>query len=488
MEIVLVNPSGETSYQGDKSTRAEQYMYPYSIIYLQNYLAKNGIESKLYDLFDTNSIELIEYCKDLVSPIIGVTSQTYSRNEAINIIRKIRGINPTSITVVGGKHFSFCAQETLEHIKEIDVVVRGEGEITFYELVKALKKGEKFSSIDGITFRRQGEIFSNKERKQETDIDKFALDYEKIPELGFPKGVLLRNYEKEQIHSFPVLLGRGCSQRCVFCAFRMMKYRARSLESVLDEIIYLKEKYNQDYFTFTDPSFCERKAFVREFCERLIRENLGIKWYCEARVDTPTELLELMAKAGCISLDFALESGSDKVLKAIRKNISVDQVFDFAKNCKRLGIRTLVFLMVSLPEETEDDARQTLKAARELSKYCTNVTLNATVICPGTDLEIIAKEKGILTPDFSWYDEKFYHRHTDLGPENIPLYIENLSVEFIRDFIKKFNKIRYSEYATYADFIRFARRGLRKIPHQSLDANLRDISRFLSGFWSKVSR
>jgi len=100
----------------------------------------------------------------------------------------------------------------------------------------------------------------------------------------------------------------------------------------------------------------------------------------------------------------------------------------------------------------------------------------------------LLEEKGILTPDFSWYDEKFYHRHTDLGPENIPLYIENLSVEFIRDFIKKFNKIRYSEYATYADFIRFARRGLRKIPHQSLDANLRDISRFLSGFWSKVSR
>lgn len=487
MEILLVNPAGEASYQGDKSTQVEQYMYPYSIVYLQNYLAKNGIESKLFDLFDTNPAELIDYCKDLVSPILGVTSQTYSRNEAIDIIRRIKEVNPTAIAVVGGKHFTFCPQETLEHIKEIDIVVKGEGENTFYELVKTLRNKEELSSVDGITYRKQGEIINNNERKQEKDIDKFSLDYDKIPELGFAKGVILRNYDKEQIHSFPVLLGRGCSNRCVFCAFRMMKYRVRSMESVMNEIIYLKEKYNRNYFTFTDPSFCERKTFAREFCERLIRDNLGIKWYCEARVDTPIELLELMARAGCISLDFALESGSDKVLKAIRKNIKVEQAIEFAKNCKRLGIRTLVFLMVSLPEETEDDAMQTLEAARELSKYCTNVTLNTTVICPGTDLEIIAREKGILSPDFSWYNSEFNHPYSDLGPVNIPLYLENLSVDFIRDFIKKFNRIRYSDYATYADFIRFAKRGLRKIPHQSLDSNLRDISRFFRGFWSKIS-
>ncbi len=488
MEIVLVNPAGEASYQGDKSTQAEQYMYPYSIIYLQNYLAKNGIEAKLFDLFDTNPDKVIEYCKDLVSPIIGVTSQTYSRNEAIDIIRRIKEINPASTAVVGGKHFTFCAQETLEHIKEIDIVVKGEGEITFYELVKALRNKGDIHSIDGITYRKQDEIINNKERKQETDINKFSLDYDKIPELGFSKGVLLRNYEKEQIHSYPVLLGRGCSQKCVFCSFRMMKYRVRNLESVMDEIIYLKEKYNKNYFTFTDPSFCERKAFVREFCERLIRDNLGIKWYCEARVDTPIELLELMAKAGCISLDFALESGSDKVLKAIRKNIKVDQVFDFAKNCKRLGIRTLVFLMISLPEETEDDAKQTLEAAKELSKYCTSVTLNTAVITPGTDLEIIAKEKGIMPPDFSWYDDRFNHQYADLGPVNIPVYLENLSVEFIRDFKEQFNKIRFSEYASYADFIGFAKRGLKRVPYQSFDSSCKDVLRYFRGFWSKISR
>jgi len=488
MEIVLVNPAGEASYQGDKSTKAEQYMYPYSIIYLQNYLAKNGIEAKLFDLFDTDPDELIAYCKDLDSPIIGVTSQTYSRNEAVNIIRRIKEIKPSSIAVVGGKHFTFCSKETLERIKEIDIVVRGEGEITFYELVKALRKKEDIDSIDGITYRKQDKIIINKNRKQEEDINKFSLDYDKIPELGFSRGVLLRNYEKEQIHSYPVLLGRGCSQSCVFCSFRMMKYRVRNLESVMNEIIYLKEKYNKNYFTFTDPSFCERKTFVKEFCNRLLQENLGIKWYCEARVDTPIELLELMAKAGCISLDFALESGSDKVLKAIRKNINVAQVLDFAKNCKRLGIRTLVFLMISLPEETENDAEQTLEAAKELSKYCTNVTLNTAVICPGTDLEKIAKEKGILPPDFSWYDNRFNHQCADLGPVNIPVYLENLSVEFIRDFIKRFNTIRFSKYASYTDFIRFARRGIRKIPHQSFKTNCKDVSRFFHGFWSKISR
>ena len=95
------------------------------------------------------------------------------------------------------------------------------------------------------------------------------------------------------------------------------------MDSVLSEIDYLKRQFNCSYFTFSDPSFCERRAFATEFCERLIREQFNIKWSCEARVDTPLELPELMAKAGCTSVDFALASGSDKVLKAIKKRINV---------------------------------------------------------------------------------------------------------------------------------------------------------------------
>lgn len=486
MEIILVNPSGGLYSGGDD--KSSQYMYPYSLVCLQNYLIKNGIESKMYDLYNTGHAELIEHCKDLVSPIIGVTSQSYNRDNAIELIREIKTVSPTSIIVTGGKHFSYCSEDALKHIKEIDIVVRGEGEITFYELVDALRTGQALDAIAGITYRDSDKIIQNKERKLESKIDKFSLDYRKLPENDFAKGIFLRNYENENIRSFPVLLGRGCSQKCIYCSYKAMAYRVRSLESIFSEIIFLKEKYKKNYFTFSDPSFCERKTFATEFCERLIRENLNIKWYCEARVDTPIELLELMAKAGCISLDFALESGSDKVLKAIRKNIDVAQTLEFAKECNRLGIRSLVFLMVSLPEETEDDAYQTLEMARKLSKYTRYITLSVGLILPGTDLEILAKEKGILPQDFSWFEQKFYHQHTDLGPKNVPLYLENLSVDFIRDFIKQFNKIKFAKYTSYADFITMAKKGIKKIPNQSVSSNLKDVSRYFGAFWNKISK
>lgn len=489
MDIVLVNPGG--SKEGRISRHLEydeEYMYPYSIILLQNYLLKHGITSRVIDLYYTDPEELYGYCKNLEKPLVGVTAFSNNVVYAVQIIKKIKSINPSSIIVVGGKHFSYCPEDTLKNVREIDIIVRGEGEITFYELIKALQSGNDFENIDGLSLRKGSEIKHNPERKPEQNIDVFSLDYEKLPEYGFSRGILLRNYEKEKIRSLPVFLGRGCSQRCVFCSFNKFKYRVRSIDMVLNEISYLKEKYNQRYFFFIDPSFCERKLFVEQFCQTLIREKYDIKWYCEARVDTPIELLELMVRAGCISIDFALESGSTKVLKALRKNINISQTVEFAKNCSRLGIRSLLFFMVSLPEETEDDVYQTLKMARELSKYCTYLTVSTLKIFPGTELETIAYKKGILPADFSWYNEGFYHNYTDLAERNIPLYIENLSVDFIRKVLREFDLIALSDYTTFGDFLKKSLRGIKKIPNQSYSENVRDIRRFYGGISEKISR
>lgn len=489
MELILINPVGGMSWQDKyRESQPKQYMYPYSLVYLQNYMIKKGIKTKLFDLYWTDPTQLIKYCDGLGSPIVGVTSQTYNRDKAVDIIRRVKKKNSTSIMVVGGKHFSYCSEEALEHIKEIDIVVRGEGENTLYELVNALRGGQDLSSVDGITYRDRGKILINKDRTQETNIDRFSLDYEKLPQNEFSEGVLFRNYENEGIRSLPVLLGRGCSQKCAFCSYKKIKYRVRTLKNVREEIDYLRKKHNKRYFSFSDPSFCERKAFVKEFCQWLIRDNIDIKWYCEARVDTPVELLELMAKAGCISLDFGLESGSEKVLKAIQKNVDVTQTLSFARECHRLGIRTLVFVMVSLPEETEADAYQTLEMARKLSKYVRYISISVTKILPGTELETMAREKGILPPDFSWFDSRFYHKYTDLGPENVPLYIENLSIEFIRSFLKKISSIKFAEYTTYRDLITIVRKGIRRIPNQSLYSTFSDTSHFIRGLWSRLSR
>jgi anaerobic magnesium-protoporphyrin IX monomethyl ester cyclase len=488
MQTVLVNPSGKGSTYGDPIAKSTQYMFPYSITFLHNYLLKNNIESKTFDLFEEDLDDFLDYCGSLERPIVGVTSQSYSRYEAIDIIADVKRVSPSSICIVGGKHFGFCAEETLERVQDIDVVVRGEGEITLLELHRCLSQNGDLSKVQGITFRKNGFIVSNNDRPPEKDVEQFSLNFEKLPIENFAKGIYLRNFENEKIRSLPIHLSRGCSRKCVFCSFGLTPYRIRTLDNVITDIITLKERFNYDYFTMCDPSFCERKDFVRAFCQRLIDENANIKWYCEARVDTPLDILELMAKAGCISLDFAIESGSEKVLKAIRKGINIDQALTFAHESSRLGMRTLVFFMISLPDEREEDSYQTLRVAEKMAGITKYIVLNVAQILPGTTLEKTARDRNILPKDFSWFDKSFIHDCGDLAYTNLPIYLEHLTIDFIRKFRGEFQALIDVHFTSPQDLLRMIRKGVMRISHQSPTETLREAKRFANIVVNKLKQ
>ena len=487
MEVALVNPTGVGSWQADAIAK-QQYMFPYSIVFIKNYLDKQGIPCRIFDLFDSDPAALYRFCSSHERPVIGLTSDSYERFETIGVIKQIKYHNPGAICVVGGKHFSFCAEDTLIHVPEIDFVVRGEGERTFHELVSSLSSNSPVSNIQGISFRSDGQIIHNRHRPPEKDLERFMLDFRILQMNNFQKGVYLRNFENEKIRALPLHLARGCSRKCGFCSFGLTPYRSRDIESVLNDIYYLKDKYDCNYFLFVDPSFCERKEFVKEFCARLINENVGIKWWCEARVDTSLNILELMVKAGCISLDFAIESGSDRILKSISKGINIPQALAFAKECKNLGLRCLTFFMVSLPDETEADALETLRVAESISQYTKYIVANATQILPGTTFEKLAREREILPNDFSWYDEKFNHDFKDLALPTMPLYIENLSVDFIRDFLARFQFLKDTRYTNLADLKRMVRKGLQRIPEQTISEVVSETLRFGKVLMNKLRK
>jgi anaerobic magnesium-protoporphyrin IX monomethyl ester cyclase len=487
MQIILVNPSGYGSWQGERAVKSTEYMFPYSIIYLQNFLLAHGIESRIFDLFHDDPADLYSACSMFDELVVGLTSDSYNRFETLQIIKGIKSSNPDSACVVGGKHFSFCAHETLACVPEIDFVVRGEGEITFYELLRCLSEGDSISEVAGISYRIAGQITHNIDRVPERDIERFALDFSRLPKKNFEKGIYMRNFLNEGVKALPLHLSRGCSRKCAFCSFGLTQYRARRIDSIMENIHYLKDTFGCSNFMFCDPSFCERKPFVNAFCTRLIEENVNIKWWCEARVDTPLELLELMTKAGCVSLDFAIESGSENVLKSIMKGIDIPQALAFAEECKNLGIRCLAFFMVSLPNETEKDAMQTLEVAEEMAKYTRYINLSVTQILPGTKLECLSRERGILPKDFSWYDKKFIHEYDDLAYPTMPIYRESLSVDFIRNFRDEFQRLVDTRFTSLGDMKRMVIKGLRKMPHQSPSRIINDIQRFGKILFNKLS-
>jgi radical SAM superfamily enzyme YgiQ (UPF0313 family) len=486
--IILVNPGGKPEIDAlEKDKNSGIYMYPYSLLFLQNYLLSNNIQSSIIDLYWQKPDELFEITKSTENPIVGVTAQAHSVLKALDIIRQIKEGNKNAIIVVGGNFFTNTHIDVLNRFKEIDIVVRGEGEITFYELVFALQNNKSLDTIDGITFRNNGKLIENKNREPERDIEKFALRYDKLAIFNrFKEGILIRNFEKENYRSFPVFLGRGCSRKCAFCEYNQFKYRVRQIPNILQEIDYLIKNYGAKYFTFADPSFCENKNFVKEFCEVLIAKYPHIKWSCEARVDTSLDVMELMAKAGCISVDFGLESGSEKILKTINKNINLIKTIEFVKACYTLKIRSHMFLMVSLPDETEEDAMQTIKVCGELSKYVTSMSLGVTQILPGTELERIAFEKGILAKDFSYYDNRFYHSHTQFGDPHVPLYFELLNINFIENFFIKIMDLRAQKYDNISSLLGKAKKGILSLHKRPLRKNLIYTRRFIIAIFRKM--
>jgi len=262
-----------------------------------------------------------------------------------------------------------------------------------------------------------------------------------LPYGNYSDFMLLRNYEEDQLKALPIHVGRGCPHKCVYCLYGKVKYRTRRAASVAKEIEEKHIAYNCDVFHLQDPNISKNKKFLKELCDELDSRRLNIKWYAEARADLNIEMLEVMAKSGCISLDIALESGSNSVLKSIRKNTNVEQTSRVIDACHELGIRTYIFLMLSLPDETRDDAYATVEFVKsKLSKLSKIGRCAITTIYPGTEIEQMALDRGILPESFSWYERVYIGAMPDRDPIT-PVWLEHLDVLFIQETLKELHDL-----------------------------------------------
>lgn len=490
MKIVLVNPPNEW----DLPTK--EVLYPFSLLYLTNYLYKK--EKIPSEIIDCDGLELTqeEYryrLKDANPDVIGFTGHTRNRFLVCDEIKYARKMFPKAKIVTGGRHFAPTAADAIVNLPQLDVVVRGDGEITFYELIKAWQKGLSLKKIEGISFRKDGEIIHNPERKPYSNIEEFDIDEEYLDSIEGNYSPTQKLGHFPEIDAIPILVGRGCPNKCTFCQHASDTYRVRSLKSIIEEVENKKKRYGVSAFNFIDPALTIRKKFVKELCNEIIERNLGIIWYCESRVDTDLDLLPLMKKAGCVSLDFALESGSDKVLKAIQKNISLEQVLTFAQKVHSLGIRSLVFTMISLPEEQIEDAQQTLDMIKKLAPYIYKTANMVLRILPGTQIEQQAIQKGILPKNFSWYDPSFTDPYADyLGVQYLPVWIEHLSPQYIITWSQEYFKIVHKHFTSYGELARLIKRDFKKTffdwKNEGLDIKARRGLKLFRIFYNKLNR
>lgn len=477
-DVFLLSPWAQREYVSPQT----------SLLYLKYYLADHGYEARIIDCsrYDRDYDQVMAILGGGRRPIIGVTAYTRERFHAARLIQRIKAEIPESVIVAGGRHFGSLARETLEALPEVDIVARGEGEITMKEICDVARQGGDFKEVLGITYRDGGEIRVNADRPLEEDLDRFRsfdpADRETL------EGCVLTSTSKvdETRKYFSVMATRGCPNRCVYCSLTATKVRYRSIESILEEIEQKIELTGVRSVSFADSSLTINRHFVEAFCKGILDRNLDIRFNCYSRVNIDLDLLKLMKKAGLVSVEIGLESGSPRILKAIRKNINLDQFRRFCRLARELGIKVYVFCMVSLPEERPEDVDLTLSLIREVSKYIYYVGVQTTRILPDAALHALAREKGVLPPEFSWFEpyelpEGFSPILKDPMYKSIPLYLEHMSVDEVTAKLEEFRRLldtHLSSVNVLRKAMRYnlSREGLRQLTPGLLEKKVRRFS------------
>ena len=391
MKILLVNPSYHDVYR-----TFDFVLPPLGLTYIAAVLAESNYDVKIVDLNVGEDQQSIPHDNwDLVGITLD-TSRYYKGMEYARML-KSRGTK----VVVGGPHASFMAEEILGS-GSADFVVRGEGEHTMLELVKTLSEGGSLKEIKGLSHTFNREVIHNPERTYSDDLDT----------LPFPARHLLDmdKYRTSKLGTrsiTSILTSRGCPYQCSFCASSKLAgtfWRARSVQSIVEEIQFVKNTYGYRAFAFVDDNFTLNPQRVIDLCQEICKRGWDVHWWCFSRVDTIVrnpEMVSLMYKAGCRSTYIGIESRNQETLDFYNKKISADISREAISILKENRIEMTASFIIGALNEDRDMVEDTLQFAKSLNPNTVSFTILTPY--PGTDLFEQVKDR-IITFDWRKYD------------------------------------------------------------------------------------
>lgn len=333
---------------------------------------------------------------------VGFSILTTQVSRTRSIMNAVRTAYPDIPMIAGGIHPTSLPEWTLNSLG-FDYVVRGEGEHTFPELLNAMETGMDPSSVPGVVTINHGEIRYGPPRPLIGDLDSLPLpDRETVNFHRYlrPPGNIRGRYLRR---ATSIITSRGCPFGCIFCSSHTLfgrQVRRRSVSHVMEEIHLLQDRYGVDGIWFLDDTLLEDPDWLRELCAAM--KETGLPWGCQAHVRRADEtLFKMMRDAGCLQLEFGVESGSPRILRRLRKGSSPDDVRRAFAICRRVGLRALANFMIGIPDETEADAEMSFQLAREIRPD--HVVVTFTTPLPGSTLFTESLDKGWLDgiPDFS---------------------------------------------------------------------------------------
>ena len=400
--------------------KSDYFLPPIGLAYLAASLREWAeIEVDLLDCmveglsFDESINRIKDRNPDIIFFVLGTPTFHYT----VRLVRRLKRELPDCRIVAIGAHVTALPEESLKET-EIDFIIRGEPEVVASNLVEALQKGRGLKSVRGISYWKGDLVIHNPVQPLLEDIDR----------LPFPARDLLLNakYTAPFARHVPfslIVTARGCPFQCVYCATRGYygkTWRARSVESVIDELKEIVSHYRIRDIGFWDDTFTINRQRVIAICQRIIEEGLGIEWICLSRVDTvDPEIISWLKRAGCYQIQFGVESGSEEVLRALGKNTTIRQIKDAFRWSKEAGIDPAAFFMLGNPGETEKSVRETIELALELPAGFASFNINTPY--PGS--ELFEEMKVELGSDWTHFDAKHASYQMGFDEKSLEKYI-----------------------------------------------------------------
>ena len=357
---------------------------PYGLATCAATLMEAGLDVEIYDINALRPQEDVmrRELETKTWDVVGVSGLITTYRFQKYLIPLLKDINPIAPVVTGGGLATTSSQLLFDRTL-VDIAVIGEGEQTILDVCNALRSGTDLKKVDGIRFRRNGDVIATLPRKNIEDLntipfpawDLLPMDiYLKNPIWGDPANNSSGFRKDVKIsRSMNIISSRGCPMSCNYCyhLFGRSSYRFRSVENVMQEIDILVDRYGIDFVGFVDDNMMASEKRILEFCDAMEKKRFPVTWGCHGRVTSTTpEILDRMADVGCVWIGYGIESGSQKMLDAMNKKATVKQAKSAIQNTRAAGIFPNTTFIFGYPGETQQTIQETIEFKRDLGIEC----------------------------------------------------------------------------------------------------------------------
>ena len=372
---------------------------PLGLGYIAAYLEQHNVSVALVDCTYLSKREALERIKQTNPKMIGIYSMFSMKNQALQLAKLFRG--STELLIAGGPLPTSNPEQFLE---DFDIVAIGEGEETMLDLVNAVNAADDLSTVKGIVYRTEaGEANYPPPRGLIQNLDSIPFPSRKLFDNQTYKDYYRKNFGYT---TTSIMTSRGCPFNCDFCSRPVFgnQFRIRSATNIVDEIESVQD-LGYERVWFADDCFTLNRRRLLTICDEIIKRHIRIGWECLSRVDTiDDEIVCKMKEAGCIRVYFGIESGNNRILALMQKQITTRQARQGVIAAKQAGIQVGAFFIVGYPTETSQTILDTIKFASSLPLDYLSFTLPYPI--PGTPLHERVKDRMIVN---DWEEPKSRH-------------------------------------------------------------------------------